>query len=96
MRSACSWVDVLSVIGNIDRRLEDSLGEEVDDRQLEMSTEMLGKDELQWLASLPDELRWTSQPHRPGDPCLAGTGGGAYPVPPESRMRHLADRAVLT
>ncbi len=85
--------DVLSVIGNIDRAvLRIASGKKVDDRQLEMSTEMLGKDELQWLASLPDELRLDicgrtvlvthASPGQEAEKLTLST--------PENRMRHLA------
>lgn len=50
--------EVLSVVGNIDRvALRIASGKKVEDRQLEMTTELLGKEEMEWLASLPDELR---------------------------------------
>jgi len=85
--------EVLSVIGNIDRAaLQIASGKKVKDRQWEMATEMLGKEELEWLASLPEDLRL--------DICgrtvlvtHASPGQEAEkltPYTPESRLRHLA------
>lgn len=85
--------EVLSVIGNIDRAaLRIASGRKVNDRQLEMATEMLGKDELEWLSSLPDDLRLDICGHTvlvthasPGQEAEKLT-----PSTPEPRMRHLA------
>ncbi len=85
--------DVLNVIGNIDRAaLRIASGKKVRDRQLEMATEMLSKDDLEWLGSLPDDLRL--------DICgrtvlvtHASPGQEAEkltPCTPENRLRHLA------
>lgn len=50
--------DVLSVIGNIDRAaLRAAAGKKVRDRQLEMAAQSMGKEDLEWLGSLPEELR---------------------------------------
>ncbi len=88
--------DVLNVIGNIDRTaLKIASGKKVRDRQWEMATEMLGKDELDWLGSLPDELRL--------DICgrtvlvtHASPGQEAEkltPCTPETRLRYLAEES---
>ena len=86
--------DVLNVIGNIDRAvLRIASGKKVKDRQWEMATEMLGENELEWLGSLPDELRL--------DICgrtvlvtHAAPGQEAEkltPSTPETRLHHLAE-----
>jgi len=86
--------EVLSVIGNIDRAaLRASSGKKINDRQWEMATEMLEKDELEWLGSLPDELRLDicgrtvlvthASPGQEGEKLTPST--------PESRMRFLAE-----
>ncbi|HNU36137.1 MAG TPA: YfcE family phosphodiesterase, partial [Methanomassiliicoccales archaeon] len=85
--------EVLSVIGNIDRAaLRIASGKKVNDRQLEMATEMLGKDGMEWLASLPDDLRLDicgrtvlvthASPGQEAEKLTAFT--------PENRLRHLA------
>ncbi len=85
--------EVLGVVGNIDRTaLRIASGKKTADRQWEMSTEMLGKEELEWLASLPEDLRL--------DICgctvlvaHASPGQEAEkiaPYTPETRLRHLA------
>ncbi|MHC1709072.1 MAG: YfcE family phosphodiesterase [Methanomassiliicoccales archaeon] len=86
--------DVLSVVGNIDRAaLKIASGKKVKDRQWELATEMLGKDELEWLGSLPDELRLdicgrtVLVTHAsPGEEAEKLT-----PSTPETRLRHLAE-----
>ena len=86
--------DVLNVIGNIDRAaLRIASGKKVKDRQWEMATEMLKESELEWLESLPDELRL--------DICgrtvlvtHASPGQEAEkltPSTPEARLRYLAE-----
>jgi len=85
--------DVLNVVGNIDRTaLKIVSGKKVKDRQWEMATELLGESELEWLGSLPDDLRL--------DICgrtvlvtHASPGQEAEkltPSTPETRLRHLA------
>lgn len=85
--------DVLSVIGNIDRAaLRIASGKKVNDRQLEMATEMLGKDDVEWLASLPEDLRLDicgrtvlvthASPRQEAEKLTAST--------PENRLSHLA------
>lgn len=85
--------EVLTVIGNIDRTaLRIASGKKVKDRQWEMATEMLGKEDLEWLSSLPEDLRL--------DICgrtvlvtHASPGQVAEkltPSTPENRLRHLA------
>ena len=85
--------DVISVMGNLDRvSLRVASGKKVRDRQLEMATEMLGKGELEWLSSLPEDLRLdicgrtVLVTHAsPGEEAEKLT-----PNTPENRLRHLA------
>ena len=87
-------VEVLNVVGNIDQAaLRAAAGKKINDRQLEMASELVGNDELEWLASLPDELRLDicgrtvlvthASPGQEAEKLTLST--------PESRLRHLAE-----